>query len=393
MARPARHCRSRLSRRSRVYRLRDTLGIRGLVLSALALERSALVTAPLSFADFVLRLSFFLVAPFAIVIAASLFPVGGVLADLVAALVVLFLGEAARRWSERSRWVALLLSLTMSFERYYKEHPPRPFLYYLFYPLCLPYWLVNRNARREFWMYRGYSLGAFLLVVATLVWQYYARWRPELGWREFVIPLALTLIAETLLVFCLLMPIGTTVIWYHMSQKRRRLVVLLFVGLLSTAAAIAYIYQKRDPVISFMTRERVGLRTAAAPRKAHRVMLQAARAGWRETVTRKQVEGDGKVEGVPLDKARTALGAFYKPDEASAFALWASPRKNPRILVMYFEAEKGKRPIWVAIGSDGSEIRSPSNLPPGAFNAMRRAADGTDTLDAVWPADVDLPGP
>src|SRR5687768_7286823 len=88
-------------------------------------DRSTLITSPLSFADFVLRLVFFAVAPFAIVIAATLFPVGGVLADLVAALVVLFLGEAARRWGAQSKLVRWVLSLTMSFEAYYRERPPR----------------------------------------------------------------------------------------------------------------------------------------------------------------------------------------------------------------------------------------------------------------------------
>jgi hypothetical protein len=56
--------------------------------------------------------------------------------------------------------------------------------------------------------------------------------------------------------------------------------------------------------------------------------------------------------------------------------------------VLYFEARKKKPAIWVAIGGDGSEIKKPSELPQGAFKAMRRAEDGTDPLLPVWPDEL-----
>jgi hypothetical protein len=279
----------------------------------------------------------------------------------------------------------------MAFERYYRERPPRAFLYYLFYPLLFPYWLIKRDARREFLMFRGYTAGALFLLIGTLAYQYFARFRPELGVREFLIPVALTFLAETLLILSLLMPLATTVVWYHMSFRRGRLMVVLLTGLLSTAGAIAYVMKHRDPIVSFMTRERVRLRTAKVPRKAHHTMVDAARAAWRETVKLKELDRDGKVVGAPIERARDVLEQFYKHDEANAFDLWASPRKNPRIVVLYFELARRKEMIWVAIGSDGREIRSPSALPPGSFRAMHHAADGTDPLLAAWPQDVDLP--
>src|SRR6185436_2734174 len=78
----------------------------------------------------------------------------------------------------------------------------------------------------------------------------------------------------------------------------------------------------------------------------------------------------------------------YKLDEAFAFDLWAAPRKHPRILVLYFEARKKKPAIWVAVGGDGSESKKPSDLPTGAFHAMREAEDGTDPLLPVGPNEV-----
>jgi len=356
-------------------------------------ERSTLFTSPVSFADFVFRLAFFATAPFVVVVAAQLFPVTGALLDVAVAIIVFFMAETIRRWTSRSKFMSWLLSEYMAFERYYRERPPRPFIYYLLYPLLFPYWLINREARREFLMFRGYTFGAFLLLVGTLIFQYFARFRPELGWREFLVPMAITFVAETLLILSLLMPLATTVVWYHLSFRRRRLMIVLLTGFLSTCVAIAYVMQHRDPIVSFITRERVRLRTAKIPKKAHRTMLDAARVAWRETIKVKQLEGDGKVDGPPLEKAREVLERFYKRDEAFAFDLWAAPRKNPRILVLYFEGARRKEMIWVAIGPDGREIRSPNALPPGSFRAMRHAADGSDPLLTVWPKDVDLPGP
>src|SRR3954451_3837180 len=54
----------------------------------MAAKRSTLLTSPVSFADFVFRLAFFALAPFAIVIVAQLFPVRGALLDVGLALVV-----------------------------------------------------------------------------------------------------------------------------------------------------------------------------------------------------------------------------------------------------------------------------------------------------------------
>lgn len=58
-------------------------------------DRSTLLSSPLSMADFLARLAFFAGAPFAIVLAAGLFPVRGALVDVGLALLVFLLGEGA----------------------------------------------------------------------------------------------------------------------------------------------------------------------------------------------------------------------------------------------------------------------------------------------------------
>ena len=83
--------------------------------------------------------------------------------------------------SSRSRVLAWLLSEALAFEAHYRERMPRAFIYYVFYPLLFPYWLFVREARREFLMYRSYTLFGLLLLLASLVWQYFSAWAPDLA--------------------------------------------------------------------------------------------------------------------------------------------------------------------------------------------------------------------
>jgi len=343
----------------------------------------ALLTSPLSLADFIARLAFFAIAPFAIVLAAELFPVRGALIDVGMALSVFILGEAPRRFASRFKPLAFLLKEALAFETYYRDRRPRRFAYYLAYPLLCPYWLWNREARKEFLMFRGYTLGSFLVLLASLAWQYYEYWQPELGFADFWPAVLLSLGVETLLVLSLLMPIATTVVWYHSSFRRRRLLAMLLVGAISTTLTLVHVLSHRDPVVSYLTRERVRLRTRAAHKNAHRALLNAVEVAWRDMVKARGVDGDGKVEGKPLDDARVALEKFYKHDEVFAFDLWASPRNHPRVLIMYAQSRRKKPPIWVAL-KDGGEVRKPDALPKGAFLAMRSAADTTDAVSMVW---------
>lgn len=335
--------------------------------------------------EFLFRLAFFAASPFLIVLVATLFPVRGAIIDALLALVIFALGDRARRWTSRYRLLNLICDEALAFEDYYRTRAPKPFLYYLFYPLLFPYWLFKADARREFLVFRGYNLGGFLILLGTLIWQYFAHFRPELGWREFLPQVWLTLLVEMLLALALLMPIATTFVWYHRRKQRWRLDVLLAVGLMSSCAAIVQVANRRDPVVSWATSERVSMRTKANRQRAHQALLAAVRAARKSLLQTKVVDGDGKVMGAPLDAARVALEQYYKSDEALAFDLWASPRRRPRAIVLYFEARRARRPIWVAVDGFGSEIRGPDQLPRGAFSAMRAASDGIQDLLEEWP--------
>jgi hypothetical protein len=327
--------------------------------------------------DFGLRIAFFAIAPCCLAFAALLFPVSGALLQIGLALAVLLAGELPRELASRSRLMRFVLSSQFAFDAYYREHPPRPFLYYVCYPLLFPYWLWVRDARREFWLYRGFTLTSFCLLLASLAVSYLLAFPPELGLRQFA-PLALgTLLVEAIVVLMLLMPLVTTVVHYHARKAGYRLAALLIVGGLSVTVAVCLLERRRDPVVSFATRARVRLRTNAQPSRAYQSQLGALRAAWQVLPPGSlEVDRDGKVEGLPLERAHTALANFYKHDEAQAFDLWLSRERRRAVLVIYFEARRGHGPIFLAVDQSGRPLKEPEELPRGAFAAMRHAAGG-----------------
>jgi hypothetical protein len=325
--------------------------------------------------DLLLRLVFFSTAPFLLVFLAQLFPVTGAVVQVGLALLLFVVGEAARRVASRSRVLRSLLSGQLEFEAYYRERPPRPFVYYVLYPLLCPYWLSVADARREFLLYKGYTLVSFALLLVSLVTQYLRSFPPELRWGAFAPIAGGTLLAETAVVLMFLMPIVTSVVHFHQIRAPRRLALLLAAGVISIGFATVRLERRRDPIVSYATRTRVRLRTDARPALAAQAQSHALEAAWHTLPNqRDDIDSDGKVEDAPLAIARDRLTGFYKYDEAHAFDLWYSKQGRHSMLVLYFEARGGHAPIWTAIDETGRITEDAGRLPPGAFKAMRHAA-------------------
>ena len=325
--------------------------------------------------DLLARCAFFAIAPFLLVFVALLFPVTGAVIQIGLALIVFFLGEAIKRSTRRWPVLLDLLSSQFELEAFYREHPPKPFIYYVFYPLLAPYWLINATARREFLLYKGYTLASFCLVLVSLLVQYIGSFPPELGLGDFAPLAAGTLVVEAAVVLMFLMPIVTSVVHFHQRHARGKLGIVLALGLVSIGLATARLERRRDPIVSYAARVRLRLRTQAAPDAAYKAQADAIGEAWRALPSQlDDVERDGKVMNEPLDAARQTLSRFYKVDEASAFDLWYSNEHAHKILVLYFESHRGRAPIWIAIDELGAIVEDEKQLPRNAFRAMRRAA-------------------
>jgi hypothetical protein len=143
--------------------------------------------------------------------------------------------------------------------------------------------------------------------------------------------------------------------------------------------AVVRIERPRDPVVSFATRARIRLRTKARPSGARDAQLRALREAWKALPKQKNdVDSDGKVTDLPLDRAHAVLASFYRADEAQAFDLWFQRKAKYAVMVVYFEARDRKGPIWLAIDERGATLTDAKQLPRGAFAAMKHAADAAE---------------
>jgi len=283
-----------------------------------AAPRSRFVAVPLAVFDFGLRLVFFALAPAMIVGVWFVMPITGALVNVALALGVFFASEWVRGLSNKHGVLGKILKRQLMFEEYYRSRPPRPFAYYVFYPLLFPYWLFNKEARKEFLLFKGYTILSFVILLVTATLTFYRKWYPELHLHDYWRMLLTTLLVESAAVLTLMMPIATTVVTYHLHGAKRRLVILLAVGALSVAAVIAAIAQRRDPIVSYETRARLELRTIQMPKEAHDCQIKALEAAWKYVRKNPEVvQQDGKITGEALERARTILDdGIYKPDES-----------------------------------------------------------------------------
>jgi len=342
----------------------------------------------LDYAGFAARIVFFAVAPFMVFIMAGVFPVGATLVNLGLCLAVVAFADVVRQAQSRFPFLSMVFTGPLDFEKYYRHHRPKPFAYYIFYPLLFPYWVANDSARREFLLYKTVNLVSVVMLAGTTVYEYFVYFRPQLGIMPCLFILFVTALFEIVTVMVMLMPLATSLIKYRLSGHKKRLVTLVTVGACSVLLAIIVVERRRDPVVTWEARERVILRTKADKTHARNAHIAAAKAAWAAIPKRKdtasEIDQDGKVVGEAIDAAREALKKFYKADEAQAFDGWVShdTKGTPGILVLYVEGRGRKRPpVFVALERSGKEVRDPKKLPKGALDGMKLAADDVIALE------------
>ncbi len=322
--------------------------------------------------DFALRFAFFAVVPFLATWVSALFPMTAVLVNVALTLAVFATAEAIRERAGRSPLLERAVRRHLAFEAYYREHAPRPFLFYVFYPLLLPYVLLRKETRRELWLYRGFTGGSLVVLVVAAGFDFGNNWLPNLGFRDFIVMWFLLFAVQTLCMFLFLLPISTTVVTLHAQRRFKALWILLGTAALSVMVAVIGIERRHGHVVSWVTTQRVRMRTKTAPTTARNAQLQALRVVWANAPELKEsVDKQGWVEGDALDRAEEQLATFYKDDEAYAFSLHAVPPAAPEVLVLQCDLGKGP-PVWRALRRSGVEITSIDDLPPGVLGLARR---------------------
>jgi hypothetical protein len=332
--------------------------------------------------EYVLRVAFFAFVPFLVVLLAMLVPMGAAIANMVLALGAFFFGEVLVGAAERRPWLKRVLRRQLAFEAYYRQHPPRHFLYYVFYPFLMPYWLSVSAARREFLLFKGYTLVTLVVISITGVYRYFYIYQPQLGFSKFIGAFTAGLVIETLAVMMLIMPMTTSVVALHRARQPKRLMALLAVGLVSAAIASGVMIHRHRTFPSLETRARIRERAAADPATSRATLQRALTKAWevRKKGARDQWERetDGTLQGAPLEIARANLLSFYREDEASAFEVWTTARKErPGIMIVFAENRKGKKgtPVWLGMRYDGTIIDKFVDVPTNAKRAMKSAGE------------------
>jgi hypothetical protein len=340
--------------------------------------------------DFSQRLAFFAVVPFLATFVATLFPMTGVLLNCALTLVVFAFAESLRERAQQSRLLQRAMARRLAFEAYYRENPPHPFLFYVFYPLLLPYVLYRAVTRRELLLYRGFTGPGVLILVGAAVFDYWMHWQPELGLAHFLPVWVALFLVQTLAMFVFLLPVATTVVKLHSERRLVELWVLLGVAAISVSVAVGLLLHRHGHVVSWVTTHRVELRSKALPELAHTAQLEALRAV-RANAAELTASTDeaGWVEGDAAERAEAELGTFYKADEAYAFSLHALPVAAPEVLVLQCWIVGGGPPVWRAIKrSTGQEITDKKDLPPGVLGQRphRNKKPGTKPKPTVTKA-------
>lgn len=335
--------------------------------------------------DFVMRLVFFATVPYLATRVAVVFPMLGVVVNVAFTLVVFAFAEATREQAERSWIVRRVVARRLAFEAFYREHPPRPFLFYVFYPLLLPYVLSRPLARQELLLYRGLTGGGVAILAAAAVFDFVEHWRPELGFLPFITVWVMLFAIQTLALFVFLLPISTTVVKFHSERRFPELWVLFAAAALSVSVALVQLVQRRGHIVSWVTTHRAALRTRAQPEAARAAQLDALHAVAGDVAElRASTDAAGWVEGDSGQVAEDRLALFYKRDEAYAFSLHALPAGAPEVIVLQCWIPGDGRPIWKAIKTTGVEITDPRELPKGVLGLRPRKNKRPSTrLDGV----------
>lgn len=298
--------------------------------------------------DHTLRFVYVLLAPAMIAALAGLIPVSGLSINAGIATAIALAGSD--RWVARTQGIPVVgrpLSKIGRLGEYYREHPPKPLVYYVLYPLFAPYWLFKKSARQELFVYKRLGALAVIITVVTAAVDFARNWQP-LPFKYFAGAMVGTMFIQLIVTFMFVMPIVTTVIEFHRHGHKKSLVVLAVLGLLLGVAMVVGLRSVER--IPFATQQRAVSRIKWKPDAARNVMERALAAPTQ-------------------DEARIVLGEFFRRDEARAFM-----RTQTGDVVVLWAKLRNKKHPWMARNRNGPITRF-DGLPVEVREVLKLSAE------------------
>lgn len=310
------------------------------------------------------RLVYFLVAPFIVIGAAAVLPMTAVILNFVLLIAGFIFIEAVRRSARQNALVARIAARQLAFADFYEQHPPKPFAYYVFYPLLAPYWLFNGVARREFGLYRGFTrLGVVLLLVFG-AFDYALSWAPDIAFGEFFVIFFAVFILNIIILIGFMIPLAVTIVSYQLAGRSRSVSILLGAATLSISLSFLGIYASRDTIVTFPTVSRTRLRGEADLERAVQVQTAALVSVWQDIRDRRtELDEHGWLLGASRERARRELTSFYRGDEAACFQVRVWPADRPTDALLKCDQPRDKPTVWLAMTADGAVHRDAARLP------------------------------
>jgi hypothetical protein len=331
--------------------------------------------------DLVLRLVYVTIAPLMLAPLAAVLPITGTLVGAgIATIVALIGGDRWHATVDRIPVLGGVLGGMSKLGDFYREHPPKPLVFYILYPVMLPVLLFRTVPRRELALYRKINAIALVIIIAGGAWDFFRHWQPEIGFGPFFGAMIAGFVIQFFVMFALAMPIVTTVIMLRIRGMTKTLAAVLVIILATgTIGGLAAHHMKN--AIQFSTWERIDYRTkaglaelrdciATSPThdlkscaKQNRVLLALTRGIDAADTT---LAGDPGAYDIAQDRARAQIGEFYKPDEAHAFRLY----HDEGVTVVYVR-HRGRKSIWLGYSHVARKlVLQATELPPGARKAV-----------------------
>jgi len=307
--------------------------------------------------DIGLRFLYVLLAPAMLILLRAVLPITGMIVSAGIATVIALAGaERIQARLAGSKVLGKLFGGMTKLGAYYDEHPPKPLLYYIAYPILFPYWLFVRDARREFLLYRKLGAVTVVILVASAIVEYVRLWRP-LPFGFFLTSFIVTLMFQLLITFALVMPIVTTVIMFHQHRLKKTLIVAASIALVLGGLVGVALHIKQP--ITASAKMRVNARVVFEKERAV-TTLEHALDAYAAVVAK-----DPNATDAAEDAARDVLGDLFRPDEQRALKFYADSGG----VMIYLKSRHGF--VFLGRAANGRYITKVDDLPAAARAAMK----------------------
>jgi len=344
--------------------------------------------SPLWPLEFILRLAFFLVAPFLFTVAALMLELWQLLALMAATLAVIaFIGGAdviLRRYPalEKVPFLSGIMKPLAETTQFYRRNRPFPFLYYLFYPVTAPISLFySAPARREFGAFAKLTGGLALVVIAPIGLSYFSVYPPHLGPMEALVNIFFHALMISILIVLFFIPTVTTALTLNATNSKIQLRVLVFVGLISALPmGIVYFVALKAPV-SFAASQLLDMRLEKASFQEELTVQTEMFFDWYRPKLKPEAPRAVTVNEKLTEKYQRSIGGIAVGNEARAFKIveWRMPEQNWLAVAMWDFSSK-PRPRLLLVSGPEKLYSHWADLPQDVQRRLGESNPGPEIL-------------